>query len=104
MTAHLIVRAQIADTSLKEEFDRWYRDEHLPDAHRAFGSRRAWRGWSEMDALVHYAVYEFESLAEACAIPGSAALARLVVDFDRAWGDRVTRSREILDLAQTIGD
>lgn len=103
MTAQFIVRAQIVDASLREEFDRWYREEHLLDAHRAFGSRRAWRGWSEVDSLVHYAVYEFESLAQARAILESAALARLVVDFDRAWGDRVTRSREIMDLVQTIG-
>jgi hypothetical protein len=36
------------------------------------------------------------------AITESDALKRLAVEFDRAWGDRVTRSREIVDAVQTI--
>ena len=56
-----------------------------------------------MDANVHYAVYEFDDVTAARAIPESDALERLVVEFDRRWGDRVTRSREIVDAVQTIG-
>lgn len=103
MTACFIVRAQIVDAEVKEAFDRWYQDEHLPDALEAFNARRAWRGWSEVDANVHYAVYEFDDLKTARAIPDSDALKRLVVEFDRRWGDRVTRRREIVDAVQTIG-
>ncbi len=103
MTACFIVRAQIVDAEVKEAFDRWYQDEHLPDALEAFNARRAWRGWSEVDANVHYAVYEFDDLKAARAIPDSDALKRLVVEFDRRWGDRVTRRREIVDAVQTIG-
>ncbi len=103
MTACFIVRAQIVDADVKEAFDRWYQDEHLSDALEAFSARRAWRGWSEVDANVHYAVYEFDDLTAAQAIPDSDALKRLAVEFDRIWGDRVMRSREIVDAVQTIG-
>ena len=102
MTAYFIVRAQVVDAHARDAFDRWYQEEHLPDALEAFKARRAWRGWSEVDKNVHFAFYEFADLTAAQAIPGSDALARLVIEFDRMWGDRVTRSREIVDVIQSI--
>ena len=104
MTAYFIVRAQVVDAAVKDDFDRWYQDEHLPDALKEFNARRAWRGWSAVGASVHYACYEFDDLAHAQAIPGSAALKHLVAEFDRAWGDKVTRSRDVVDVIQTIGN
>ena len=104
MTACFIVRAELSDLSVKDEFDRWYEYEHFPDAKSAFGARRAWRGWSDEDPAVHYAVYEFADVAAARAVPGSDALARLVADFDRTWGDGIVRIREVLDITQIIGD
>jgi hypothetical protein len=102
MTACFIVRAQVADAALRKEFDRWYRDEHLPDAVKAFKAQRAWRGWSEVDASMHYAFYEFDDVARVRAIPGSDALKRLVAEFDRVWGDKVTRSRDIVEAVQRL--
>jgi hypothetical protein len=60
MSAVFIVKARVVDASVKDAFDRWYQDEHLPDAVKTFGAKGAWRGWSDQGALVHYAVYEFE--------------------------------------------
>ena len=102
MSASFIVRAQVVDASVKEAFDRWYQDEHLPDAVKAFGARRAWRGWSEVDPSVHYAVYEFDDIATLRAIPGSAAMKELVAEFDRAWGDKVLRGRDSVRVVQRI--
>jgi len=102
MTAFLMVRAQV-DAAAKKDFDRWYQDEHLPDALKAFKARSAWRGWSEVDSNVHYAVYEFDDLARARAIPGSEVIKPLIAELDRRWGDKVTRSREIVEVAQRIG-
>src|SRR5512140_3858747 len=102
MTAYFIVRAQVVDATVRDKFDRWYQNEHLPDALKGFGARRAWRGWSGVDSSVHYAWYEFDSLAQAQAIQGSAALTSLVAEFDRAWGAKVTRSRDFAEVAQTI--
>lgn len=102
MTALFMVRAQVADAAMRDAFDRWYRDEHLPDAIKAFRARRAWRGWSDVEPLAHYAWYEFEDLARAKAIVGSDALKRLIADFDRAWGDKVARSRDFVEIVQTL--
>ncbi len=103
MTAYFIVRAKVADATLKDDFDRWYQKEHLPDALKGFNARRAWRGWSTVGPLVHHAYYEFDSMAQAQAIPSSDALKRLVVEFDRVWGDKVTRTREVVEVVQTLG-
>ena len=103
MSAFFIVRAQVVDASVKEAFDRWYRDEHLPDAKKAFGAKSAWRGWSDVDASVHYAVYEFDDIARLRALSGSEALKVLVAEFDRAWGEKVVRSRDIVEVVQRIG-
>lgn len=101
MSALFIVRAQV-DPSVRDAFDRWYRDEHLPDALKAFKAKRAWRGWSDTDASVHYAFYEFEDLARARAIPGSAEIKALIAEFDRLWGNKVTRARDVLDVVQAL--
>jgi hypothetical protein len=103
MTAYFIVRAKLEDAAVKSDFDRWYQKEHLPDARKAFNARHAWRGWSAVDPLVHYAYYEFDTMAQAQAVPGSAALKSLVAEFDRAWGDGVTRTRDVVEVVQTIG-
>jgi hypothetical protein len=89
MPACFIVRAQVVDSAIEDEFDRWYQNEHLPDALEAFNA--------------HYAVYEFDDVEAARAIPGSPALRSLVAEFDRMWGDKVTRVRDIVDVVQTIG-
>jgi hypothetical protein len=52
---------------------------------------------------LHYAVYEFKDVAGARAIQGSDALKHLVAEFDRVWGDRVKRSRDIVEVIQAIG-
>jgi hypothetical protein len=103
MSACFIVRAQVVDAAVKQAFDRWYRDEHLAEAVKAFGAKGAWRGWSEVDASVHYAFYEFDDVARARAIPGSDAIKLLAADFDRAWGDKVTRGRDVVRAVQRIG-
>ena len=102
MTAYFIVRAKVADAAEKHSFDRWYQNEHLPDALKGFNARRAWRGWSAVDPLVHHAFYEFADIAQARAIQGSDALKRLVVEFDRVWGDKVSRSRDFVEVVQTL--
>ena len=63
MTALFIVRAEITDAGEREAFDRWYEQEHLPQAAAAFQAVRAWRGWSEADPAIHYAFYEFPDLS-----------------------------------------
>ena len=52
---------------------------------------------------VHVAFYEFDSVEAAEAATAPDKIAPLVADFDRVWGDRVTRRRAILDVVQEIG-
>jgi hypothetical protein len=97
--AYFIVRAEVPDPADRAAFDRWYASEHLPQAVAGFAAERGWRGWSRLDPAVHFAFYEFPDLARAQAILGSPALAALVTEFDRAWGKRVARTREIIEIA-----
>ena len=101
MAAYLIVRAVVPEAD-RTKFDQWYQDVHLPEALAAFDAVNAWRGWSHVDPAVHFACYEFASLAEATAIGDSEAMKDMRVDFDRNWQDRVSRSREFVEIAQTI--
>jgi hypothetical protein len=43
-----------------------------------------------------------DDLESARAIPGSAALERLVAEFDRVWGAEVERSRDLVKAVQTL--
>ena len=102
MTAYFIVRAQVVDAALKQDFDRWYQNEHLPDAKKAFKAKRAFRAWSQTEPAVHYAFYEFEDAAAAEAIRTTPEFKQLVMEFDRVWGDKVTRSRDVVEVVQAI--
>jgi hypothetical protein len=99
--AYLAVRAEVPEAE-RGRFDQWYETDHLPWALRAFGARRAWRSWSRSDPGVHVAFYEFDSVAAAEAATAPERIASLVADFDRVWGDRVTRRRAILNVVQEI--
>lgn len=103
MSAVFIVRAQVVDASVKASSDRWYEDEHLPDALKAFGAKNAWRGWSDVDPSVHYAVYEFDDIEKVRSLPGSEGMKRLVKEFDRAWGEKVVRGRDQVRVVQRVG-
>ena len=98
----LIVRATLVDIVDRDKFDHWYETEHRPDALQAFKAQRAWRGWSQTNPLVHFAFYEFANLAEAEAMQSSPALAALIAEFDRMWGKRVARTREVIEIAGAL--
>ncbi len=100
-TAYLAVRAEVPEAE-RARFDQWYATDHLPWALRVFGARRAWRCWSRNDPGVHVAFYEFDSVEAAKAGTAPEKIKPLVADFDRVWGERVPRRREILEVAQEI--
>jgi hypothetical protein len=97
--AYLLVRAVLADLTDRARFDHWYATEHLAEAVAAFGAQRGWRCWSRSDPREHFAFYEFADVARAEALHDSPELRTLIAEFDRVWGDRVTRTREILETA-----
>mgnify|MGYP001793726212 CR=1 FL=1 len=61
--AYFVVRATVADTAKRKAFDAWYAKEHLPDAVKVFGVRKAWRFWSVSNPALHEAMYEFANQA-----------------------------------------
>ena len=99
--AYLAVRATVPEAD-RAAFDHWYATDHLPWAKRVFEARRAWRYWSRSDPALHVALYEFDSVAAAQATQTAEATKALVADFDRVWQNRVSRSREILEMAQEL--
>jgi hypothetical protein len=98
----LVVRAELSDPAERARFDHWYATDHLPWALRAFGARRGWRCWSRTEPAVHFAFYEFDDAQQAEAGTAPDRIAPLVADFDRVWGNRVTRRRELLELVQEL--
>ncbi|MEM7504993.1 MAG: hypothetical protein AAF417_23425 [Pseudomonadota bacterium] len=102
MSAFLIVRAEVADEAHRKDFDTWYENEHLPDAVAAFNAEGATRGWSDVDPSVHYAFYRFPDLATAQSIGSSDEIAALIKEFDRLWDGKVVRTRDIVEIINTI--
>ncbi|MGA8195282.1 MAG: hypothetical protein WB902_18130 [Acetobacteraceae bacterium] len=100
--AYLVVRAVVAEAD-RRDFDRWYRAEHLPDAMKAFAAVKAWRGWSRSDPSMHHAFYQFANVTAGEAVTASPAIHTLIAEFDARWGTRVTRTREIIEVADEIG-
>ena len=98
----LIVRAEVATLSDRPLFDDWYRTEHLPEATAVFKAKRAWRAWSRLDPSIHYAFYEFSDIGAALAAINSDAINSLIAKFDDAWGNRVTRTREVVETVQSL--
>jgi len=47
-------------------------------------------------------LYEFAAVEQAQMLLGSERIKPLVADFDRVWGNRVVRRREILEIVQEI--
>jgi len=99
---YLVVRAEVPEEADRASFDHWYGSDHLPLAIRTFAAQRGWRCWSRSDPAVHYAFYEFAAVEQAQMLLGSERIKPLVADFDRVWGNRVVRRREILEIVQEI--
>ena len=94
-----VVRATVADPTKRQAFDAWYSREHLPEAVKAFGVRKAKRFWSISDPSLHQATYEFADQTALDHTLSGDELKALVAEFDRCWPE-VTRSREVFALAE----
>jgi hypothetical protein len=99
--AYLAVRAEVPEAE-RARFEQWYATDHLPWAMQVFEAKRAWRCWSKSDPSLHIAFYEFGSVEAAEATQSAEATKALVADFDRVWGGRVPRRREVLEMMQEI--
>jgi hypothetical protein len=69
-----------------------------------FGALRAWRTWSRTDPSKHAAFYGFPSLEAANAVNQSAGIKELIAIFEHAWGQRVIRTRDIVEVVQRLSN
>ena len=99
-TAFLVIRARLTNLADRQRFDDWYRTEQMPTSVKAFKAERGWRAWSRTNPLVHIVLYEFSSVEEAEHILDGEALAHQTAEFDRVWGTGITRTREIVEVAE----
>ncbi len=102
MPAVFFVRATVADPAKRAAFDTWYHDEHLPDATKSWGVKKAWRVWGVSDPFLHQATYQFDDQAALDRAMNGEDIKRLVADFNRDWPE-VSRSRETVVLAEEFG-
>lgn len=100
--AYFMVRA-VVEEPLRQKFDRWYADHHLPMALAAFKAEKAWRFWSAAEPGVHYAMYRFADMARLDAALKAPSFKDLIADFDQAWPSGVTRTRDMLNLVEERG-
>lgn len=100
--AYFMVRA-VVEAPLRQKFDRWYSTDHLPWALRDFKAEKAWRFWSTVDPGVHYAVYQFADETKLKAAMKDEILKPLIADFDKNWPSGVTRTRDMLEMAEERG-
>jgi hypothetical protein len=98
-TTFFLVRAVVV-APLREKFDHWYSTDHLPWAIKIFKCEKAWRFWSELEPGVHTAVYRFTDKAACDTALGGDEFKALVADFNRAFPEGVTRTRDILSLVE----
>jgi hypothetical protein len=95
----LVVRAVVTDPAQRAAFDRWYRDEHLPQAMAVFGAEKGWRFWSETEPSAHQATYRFADRAALDRAIAPANFKPLIDEFDRCWPG-IKRSREVFTLVE----
>jgi hypothetical protein len=100
--AYFVVRS-IVEPPLRQRFDRWYSENHLPMALSEFKAERCWRFWSALDAGAHYAVYQFADMARLDAALASEGFKALVADFDAAWPHGVSRTHDRLEMVEERG-
>jgi hypothetical protein len=97
-----IVRAVVAP-QLRDKFDHWYSTDHLPWAIRVFKCNKAWRFWSETEAGVHYAAYRFADKAACDRALATDDFKAMIADFNRAFPEGVTRTRDVVTLVEERG-
>ena len=100
-TAFILVRSVVANPDDRKPFDHWYHTDHIPLIFSKVANvNRAWRFWSKSDPAIHYALGEFSNMSELQQAASSEGFKYAIADYDRAWGTRVTRTRDILEKVQ----
>ena len=101
MRVYLVVKSFIPQ-NLVQEFDKWYHQEHLPEAKKAFNAISAFRGWSIDSTNVHHAYYQFKNQLKANEVLEGENLKKMIDVYDKKWSKKITRTREVIKIFQKI--
>ena len=96
----ILIRSVVANPDDREAFDRWYEKDHFPLIFSRLDVMQGTRFWSHSDPTVHYALMEFADISALRRAANSEGFKFLIADYDRAWGSRVTRTRDIVEEVQ----
>jgi hypothetical protein len=67
---------------------------------KVFKCEKARHLWSEVEAGVHYAVYQFADKVALNAALGPDGFKAMVADFNAFWPQRTTRTRDVVTLVE----
>ena len=62
----------------------------------------AWRAWSDVEDGIHLAFYEFGDLESAHKLLNSDLMKEFIKEFDKHWLGKVTRTRDVFEVRQTL--
>jgi hypothetical protein len=96
------VRAEVTEKANRDRFDHWYATDHLPLAVKTFGRGGVGAAGAAPIRRSTMLFYEFDDPKQAEAATAPDRIKPLIADFDRVWGDRVSRRREILEIVQEM--
>lgn len=100
-TAFVLIRSVVANPDDRAAFDRWYETDHFPLVFSKVAEvTEGWRFWSRSDSSVHYSLGGFSTMSELQRAVSSEGFKHIVADYDRAWGPRVTRTRDVVEKVQ----
>lgn len=102
---HMFTVQAAIELGREEEFERWYQEEHLPEAAQLPGCVGAarYRVRAGDVSHQHMAMYAFESEAQLNAALESDHFRELVWRFDEAVGAFSTRTRGLYIRVQALG-
>ena len=99
ISVFLVVKASVPD-DIVNDFDSWYENFHLHDAHNLFKSISSFRGW--INGNQHRVFYEFKDFETANKLLKSEELKIMIKKFDTKWSGEIKKSRELLKIVQKI--
>lgn len=101
-TAFILIRSVVPNADDRKAFDHWYETDHLPLVLSKINVTNGWRFWSHRGPAVHYALVEFPDMNALEQATHSENFKFLLADYDRVWGSRVTRTRDIIEKVQHL--
>ena len=93
----MIVLAEVKP-ELWADFNRWYRDIHMPEALKRLRATKALRLVDRSNSYRHIAIYYFDDMEQFETETIKIELESLVAEFSDQWREGVTRERRFVNI------